>query len=116
MFVYGVSSIRSKQTIFLTFFEAGFWAWKAGPGRWGFLAGRGSGSAWQGWPPGVTEAGTVSEGHEKGTHGTLSSNTSWDARPQAVAYGTSPRMVTFLAVRLARKGVSEVGGPSPPKL
>jgi hypothetical protein len=34
----GVSSIRSKQGLFLTFFEAGFWAWPAGPGRWGLLA------------------------------------------------------------------------------
>jgi hypothetical protein len=38
--VDGTSSIRSKQIIFLTFFEAGFWAWFSGPGRWGFLAGR----------------------------------------------------------------------------
>ena len=38
--VFGVSSLRSMQIIFLTFFEAGFWAWSAGPGRWGFLAGR----------------------------------------------------------------------------
>ena len=44
--ISGVSSIRVNQELFSTFFEAGFWAWFAGPGRWGFLAGRGSGPTW----------------------------------------------------------------------